>query len=56
MAGAVPQPLGYGEIVAYARDHDLAESTDELDFTVQLLGQLDAAFLKHMSDQAAVKR
>lgn len=49
MMGAVPQPLAYSEIAAYARDHRF--TGDDFDEFVDLIGQMDRTFLAVVAER-----
>jgi hypothetical protein len=48
---AIPLPLQYTEMAAYARDHGLADTREELDETVTLLIELDQLYLAHVASR-----
>lgn len=47
-----PLPFAYSEIVAYARDHDLADTESDLDEFVTIMQEMDTMYRTHVLAKA----
>lgn len=56
MGGAIPRRIEFAEMESYGRVFGFATSPGRLQGFVEIIGQLDDAFMAHQADPTAVQR
>ena len=54
--GIIPNGLLYTEMVAYARDHDMAETLEDLDEFLTVMRAMDVVFMEHRAEKLKTTR